>query len=920
MKKLRLLSLLLSLVMVFSFALTACKKKTNTSEKESKKESVSVSTSDPASDPTSDPASDPTSDPASDPASDPTSESEPESIPPEVEDVEVGFNVTVDADANITYPTDPTVMPGMEAAKAGESYTYRTATNSLPTSWNIHTYQANAATLVLDYTTDALYTFDYNLSLDGYRVVPSMASDYPVDVTSEYVDQFGIVEGDANRVYKISLKDNLKYDNGDPITAESFVESMKRLLNPAAANYRADSYFKGNLTIHGARSYALQGSTIVISAREKYDLWDDAKADGELYFDILSNNTGFGSYCSSSYGSYFERGGAGTGWAWMIVGFGGATTTEDVMKLQGKTWAEIEADAELKAIWDVVIGVWQTDPNEELDFFGYDGEMPAYSWEDVGFFAKDGDLYIVNDNELSGFYLLYSLASDFFLVHTPTYDACESISADGVYTNTYGTSVDTYVGFGPYKLTGYIADNSIEFTRNTANWHGFKDPANANYYQTTNISIKQVSEDQTRLNMFLAGDLDAYGLTAADMQDYQSSPYTYYSDGDSTWFVALNPDLEGLTAAQELVKPSVDGREVNKTIITVKEFRQALSFSIDRAAYALALDPLGGTAKALYGNMIISDPNTGTAYRTTEEAKDVILEFWGLTDLVGVVYETKDEAIDSITGYDLAGAKRLFDVAYDKAVAEGLIKNPDNFEIHIMIGQPGSGSSAYYNNGYELLKQVWTDAVVGTKLEGKLVFEQSAPLGSTNFSDYLKSNEVDVLFGVGWTGSALDPYGLMEAYVAPDYQYDPGWDTSATRLDITLTDNDGKELTLSASVYAWGAQALAGQTIDAYVVGADGNLTNEFVKINAGTTCAASVRLAILAAVEGAVLNQYDMIPINLDASASMKGMKIKYGTEEYVFGVGRGGIKYMSYYYSDSEWAAFVAANAVDGKLNYKG
>ena len=62
------------------------------------------------------------------------------------------------------------------------------------------------------------------------------------------------------------------------------------------------------------------------------------------------------------------------------------------------------------------------------------------------------------------------------------------------------------------------------------------------------------------------------------------------------------------------------------------------------------------------------------------------------------------------------------------------------------------------------------------------------------------------------------------------------------------------------------------------------------------------------------------MIPINLDASASMKGMKIKYGTEEYVFGVGRGGIKYMSYYYSDSEWAAFVAANAVDGKLNYKG
>ena len=828
-----------------------------------------------------------------------------------------------------TQKNGPTGGDSFKLPESDGIYTYRSATNSLPTSWNSHTYQSNDATTVTGYTTDSLYVFDYNENKNGYKIVPSMAVDFPENVTADFVGKYGITADAQSRVYKITLKDNLKFDNGDPITAATFVESMQLLLDPEAANYRADSYFSGNLVIHGARSYAYAGSTVVAGARDKYENWADAKTDSSLYFDVLSNNTGFGAYCNSAYPSYYDRGGEGTGWAWMVYGFGAETTTEDVMKLQGKTWAEIEASEELKAIWDIVIGMWQTDPNEELDFFAYDDAMPAYDWADVGFFADEEDpytFYVVNDNELEGFYLLYSLSTDFFLVHPQTYKNCISYEA-GVYTNSYGTSVSTYVGFGPYMLTEYVADNSVAFAKNP-HWHGYSDPANEGLYQTTNISIKQVSDAQTRLNMFLAGDLDAYGLDKADMDDYQSSPYTYYTDGDSTWFVALNPDMNGLTEAQAAATPLLEtSTEVNKTIITIKEFRQALSFSIDRAAYALALDPLGGTAKAIYGNMIISDPENGIAYRTTEEAKDVILDFWGLTDLVGTVYATKDEAIDSITGYDLAGAKRLFDVAYQKAVEQGLITDTEHFEIQIMIGQPGSGSSAYYNNGYELLKQVWTDAVVGTALEGHLTFKQSPPLGSSNFSQYLKDNEVDVLFGVGWTGSTLDPYGLMEAYVSPNYQYDPGWNTSETFIDVTLTlpveDEEGnvtgeETVTLRASVYAWGKESLNGIEISAAVI-VDGEESGDVRYINAGASADPAMRLKILAAVEGAVLNQYDMIPILLDSSAALKGMKIKYGTEEYVFGVGRGGMKYMTYHYSDNQWAAYVAHYAVGGQLNYK-
>ncbi|MBQ7408213.1 MAG: hypothetical protein IJW13_02955 [Clostridia bacterium] len=831
---------------------------------------------------------------------------------------QLNFGWKVEGDANVTYDTTPLNVG--KAADPNAKYTYRTATLSLPTNWNSHTYQSNDATTVTSYTTDSLFTFDYNQEMDGYRIVPSMAQSWPEDVTSDYVGKWNIEDGDANRVYKVVLRNDLKFDNGDPITAATFVESYKLLLNPEAANYRADTYFKGNLIIANSRKYALQGQNVYSDCEDTYASWEEATADGDkIYFDLASGNSYFSNWCKENYASYVER----YGYAGMLPLFGCEASVEQIEALQGKSWNEIKADEAMMATWEAIIGIWKTEPDEEMNFFCTLESFGAMDFSEVGFFADEEEnaIIVVNEAELSGFYLLYSFATDFLLVHPETYK--QLISNDqGIYTNSYGTAADKYVGFGPYKLDSYIADNKATFVKNPY-WYGYALEENANYYHTTNIEISQVTDEQTRLNMFLQGKLDAYGLQAADMEDYQGSKHTYFTEGDSTWFVALNPSFAGLKAAQEAAKPTVEGNEVNKTILTIKEFRQALSFSIDRAAYALALDPLGGTAKALYGNMIISDPNKGIAYRTTEEAKDVILKFWGLDEEVGGdgIYETKDEAIASITGYDLAGAKTLFDQAYDKAVEQGLISadaaESGKFEIQIVIGQPGEGGVSYYNNGYELLKQVWTDAVKGTKLEGKLVFTQSQPLGSSNFATFLHNNSVDVLFGVGWTGSALDPYGLMGAYTDPEYQYDPGWDTKATQLDVTLTDKDGVTYTLRASVYDWGTNILGGIETKVEVIDKDGKATGDYVMINGGTTCDASIRLAILAAVEGAVLQQYNMIPINLDSSAALKGMKIKYGTEEYVFGVGRGGVKYMTYNYTDAQWAEFVAAQG--GTLNYK-
>ena len=1202
----------------------------------------------------------------------------------------------------------PSVFVLASCKKEGKGvYTYRVATSSLPTNWNVHTYQSNDATTILDYTEDGFYSFDYNDTKDGYKWVLAMATAFPQDVTDEYRNdaKWGIGANDTWKAIRVTFRDDLYFDNGEHITSKDFLDSIQLLLNPAAANYRADSLYGGQFSIVNAENFTKGGSlgytsiipasypdaayyannsftvgtngvlsvegkgTVVLDMnsgstwgdhgiadyesyfsksetktladgtvclqyevvtkidangkatektvlilREKdarpitteaglaqWGYYDDTNKDGkdEFIAEILENLSGDvvldnglvqiktfdeetgtwkdtlrrsvkGSYDIMDIGSekgfalvnalgertlrvdaantgmkfwtydgtkelslvlvdengeitedmeeavayaiadgdtvveyyddielwydysWFETDGVTpvtktpvtatvdghkflVGWKFVksdgsdVKNAAGETTWEDEdliaitnqwtdtagkhvelvpewnsahTEVMGWKWIrddgsrvdfksnverldhpfqwydkdgnkvtrkEIEVDGSKVTVFEKADGTyvqktvnnngtsttsnvttkdlaavvtynehykalldaankegivemtaalaehltyliaylnygqsqgrWVT-PDEYAEYrgnyVGANGDIPygLVEWQEFCFFAREFDeldfsevgvqahgdyaLDFIIEESLRGFYLTYNLAGSMYLVNTKVYKANIGES-QGAYTNSYGTSVDTYVGFGPYKLTEFVSGNVARFARNE-HWYGYKDAEKSSVplYQTTNIQITQVTDANTRLNMFLTGQTDSYGLQASEIADYAAGDFTYYTDGDSTFFVALNPDMDGLTYAQKTARAATAGNEVNKTVLTIKEFRMALSFAIDRAAYINRLDPASSVAKALYSKMIISNPDTSEFYRETEEAKDAVLAFWGLTDEVGPgkTYATKDEAIASITGYDPDGAKELFREAFEIAKEQKLISasaiTSGKWEVQIVIGQPGNGGVAYYNNGYELLRQVWTEAVKDTPFEGHLVFSQSQPLGSTSFSDYLKNNQVDVLFGVGWTGSTLDPYNLMEAYVSPNYQYDPGWDTKKTTLDIVINGE-----TLRATVYDWGYTALQGKVVSAVVVGADGKATSQVREISAGTEADMSLRLKILAAVEQAILEQYDMIPVQTDASATLKGMRIKYYTEEYIFGMGRGGIKYMTYTMDDAQWAKFV--KKAGGTLNYK-
>ena len=782
-----------------------------------------------------------------------------------------------------------TTTPAVEG-----TYTYNYALAEFPTNWNYHTYQTNIDAEILDYISSGFYVFDYNETKDGYAMVDGMAVGDPVDVTADYVGQYGIVEGDTAKAYILNLRQDLKWQDGTPITANDFVESAKRLLNPEAQNYRADGMYAGSVQIHNAEAYLKQGQVNMTEnnlAPTRYLVADLVKAEDGTY----TTPDGIPMYIATGF--------ALTDWLsgntlqYYVEGYGDAMFDVESFNALAAMANEEGLVAATDETIDLLTKVitfsadWGESADNIPDYLVYEVTYPEVAWENVGWFAKsDYELVFVMDAPLDGFYLKYNLPSP--LVNIEMYDACASV-VDGVYTNTYCTSAETTMSYGPYKLTSYQADKQYVLEKNEYFYDLSEDT-----YQATSIVVDCVKEASTRLELFQQGKLDTFGLSKDYMDEYQMSDYCYYATGDSTFAMAFNPDAEALVTAQ-----AAAGENINKTILTIKEFRQAMSYALDRNAFCLATSPMNAPGFGLFSGLIISDPESGTAYRTTDVAKNVLAEFWGVSEEYGEgkLYADIDEAIDSITGYNLAKAQELFNVAYDAAIAQGLMDEDDVVEIK--IGTPNN-TTTFYNNGYEFLVNNYTEAVKGTKLEGKLTFSRDDTLGNA-FADALKNNQVDMLFGVGWTGSALDPYGLIEAYVYTDNQYDDCTDFTAITCDIEINGT-----VYTASVQDW-QKIMSGAACT--ITAADGS-TMEY---SCGTADKdPETRLAILGALEGAVLQNYNFLPIMDDASAQLRGQQIEYYTEEYIFGMGFGGLKYYTFNYTDAEWDAYVASNG--GELDY--
>lgn len=796
-------------------------------------------------------------------------------------------------------------------------HTFREYLTVAPSNWNELTYQDANDTEIMQFISGSFFTFNFEFDAQGKIVDGGFAVEYDgakdlEDVTEEYAgDEDYSVPEDATSgyAYKITLRDDLKWDDGTPIHAADFVYSMQEQENPLFKNYRADSYYNSGTVIHNAQNYVKQGSSGMFASRSVYNGVYTEDLDDKLVFDAYYGDEGEGNessyifkwfrgYNGSDYDVYFKKDSETPYGVFAIPMLYGETPVANPATMSaaidGKTFAEIKADATLKSYWDWIIGWWQTDPGEELDFFVSKYTYPELSFDKVGLFVGDNEneLVIVLDKAIELFddegelsYLAAYQLSSLPLVKKDLYEKNKVApkTEGGLWTTTYNTSVKSSASWGPYKLTKFQAGKQFVLERNE-NWYGYNMKEYEGQYQTDRIICDIIPQWNTAWLAFQKGDIQSIGIDVSISTDYKNSSRAIFTPSDFIGSLQLQSDADSLAERSDASH--------NKMLLVYPDFRQAISLAIDRADYTQKCTTASQAGFGLFNSMHYYDVAHGGVYRNEDVAKEVICDVYG----VNVEdYDSLDEAYAAVTGYNLDLARELLTKAYNQALADGNITETD--KVVFTVGSSELTESV--QRQFDYLKVAFETLAEGTPLQGRLTLELDTSFGTKWATDF-RDGAYDICTG-GWSGAAWDPGYFLLAYLSPDYMYSQAWDTSSEMLTFNPYGDENPEHEYTMSLIEW-YNCLNGisENPDFPYNWSAGRVPDEF-------------RLGIIAQLERAVLKAYYTVPLQNSFSASLLSYKVEYITRTYNTFMGYGGIRYLTYKYNDGEW------NKVKKSFDYK-
>ena len=490
--------------------------------------------------------------------------------------------------------------------------------------------------------------------------------------------------------------------------------------------------------------------------------------------------------------------------------------------------------------------------------------------------TADNKFVIVFENALTQYQVKSALTSN-WIVYKDYYEAGYSQHGSLKLTN-YGTTSGSYMGYGPYKLESYEVDKQLVFVRNE-NWYGYKSDK-TNYhegeYQTDKIVCKILANQATALLEFESGNLDNVVLSANDTDKYKFSDYLLKRNGSNTWSISINSDVDKLAALE------ADGNG-NRRILSLPEFRKAISLSIDRAYIGQNI-VVGATAAFTFINEnyfydIENDSNS--IYRNTEQAKKAVLSLYGIEYGEGKRYATVDDAYKAVTGYDIASAKENFIAAYNKAKENGIYNDGDNIRLTIY----NTATSAKFTALVNYIQQKVTEATNGTPLQGKVSVVTAVM--QNGLGDAIHNGTVEARY-YSFMGDYANPNGMIAYFTDSKTNSIPecGFDPLTATFDITYDfDGDGVAETLTKTYDDWQKSIAAGGTY---------------------ATAGNEIKLEILSALEYNLLSGYRTLPLCVIADVTLRSKKVNYATENANIFVAYGGVRLMTYNYSDAEWAEF--------------
>lgn len=800
------------------------------------------------------------------------------------------------------------------AAEAPATYTYHTYSTALGNNWNPHTWETNADQSILEsYLSIGFCDMSIKDSENGiYQWVYEMATSIE-DVTAEHRDDLtkysvALREGDTadtaekGYVYEIKLNPNAKWENGEAITADDYIYSMQQLLNPKMKNYRANLYYAGESAVAGGLAYYNAGSPIydaMVPAYGdgetpdySYDL-DKGIADGMVYVNVSSDGMTLYSMSLADLNKEY-----GVGLDDEITQLAADKNAYGYTKVTAENREVVE-----KVVKTILSGLFsitdETEQNNLLkealfvdtgkvgDMCDYDATVGCYKVDDYTIRYVTAQYIDLNNFLIS--------CTNTWLVYKPYYEA--GMDTTGTLTTTnYGTAIENTMSYGPYKLVSLQADKQMVFVQNE-NWYGYEKQEDGSLLSMTNFEVDgesvpqyaatsvviDVMDDSSAKQAFLKGELAEWSPSPEEVFAFATSDRLYKVDDTFTMSFFFNCGLKSLQTMD------ASKGNTNSVVLSSTNFRKAMSLAIDRAEYVTATQgykPAYSLMNNLYHYDIFNDPTS--SYRGSDEAMQAICNLYGVKYGEGTPYATLKDAYQSITGYNLTEAKELFAAACKELVEAGLYKEGE--PIVIRIGWAAGALQSADNKQCEILTKQLNAALEGSGF-GTLTLEAVGNINN-RYAD-VANGEYAIGYGA-WGGAALYPFRNFQVYCDTD-QYDVNeigcWDPATEMLTLNV---NGEDVTMSWKDWS-GALIGTGRFTDA-----------DF-----------ATKLYITAQMEELYLQKYYRIPLAGKTNVSLLSYQVDYYTEDYNLMYGFGGLRLMTFNYSDAEWDKYVAEEG--GTLSYE-
>ena len=699
-------------------------------------------------------------------------------------------------------------VAGLVACQGGgsdkQSFTYNTYLSTSPTNWNVHNWQTNDESYITGFTEIGLYDTILNDAKDGYKFVPEMASEFPIAVdpttlTDDEIDRYFSAQGNASKgmVWDINLNQKAVWEDGTAIKAKDYVDSMERQLSPLYVNFRADSYYNGNLVLANAENFYKQGRQTIEPAYTYIDsssgkvpddsgywfinlgkytpyvasVFSNADADTTFYT-VLNNRSTKGSDALELAAQRITAGVAD--YLWKFVDHTGKDDAAD--------WAVVTKPGDVKE------KMFKSQTDIDLSAFDDKQVYTVKNVNDSSWAAANqtrynradlkADLYTVVSGLGRGGNTSKTWAWELPLFTYITHEATTPITMDDVGIKATGDySFRLYLSKSitnlnlKFALAGNWLVNTALYDKLTktlptgskATTYATNDVANyMSYgpYKLTHFEAgkKIVIERNEKWYGYSddnhVGQFKMTGINTTIIKDHATAmgefekgnlddidltvdDMTNYggSGRRSTTYESYTQKIS-FNSKRDTLAQRQSGAD-NKTVLANKNFREGLSLALDRNDFAAKATSGSKGFTGLLNDLYLANVATGESYRSTSQGKSVYNAVYG--NLGGATPEEAKALPESSIGYNKTLATYYVAKGLEEELAStepGHLASGNTIAIEFRVYDD---SSAVTKNMYNFINSAWTSILDAAKKtvvnDGKLANTDALSLKITMVKD-----------------------------------------------------------------------------------------------------------------------------------------------------------------------------------------